>query len=106
MAEAIAAKPFSYWVEHLQTMEGQWAPIQSPLEIAADPQMEANGYILPLVDAEGNERRLVASPVQFDEKPPVITRAPQFAEQTDDILRELGRTEDEIIKLKIDGAVT
>jgi crotonobetainyl-CoA:carnitine CoA-transferase CaiB-like acyl-CoA transferase len=106
VAEAIAARPYSYWVEHLKTMEGQWAPIQSPLEISSDPQMEANGYILPLVDAEGNERRLVASPVQFDEKPPVLTRSPQFAEQTDDLLRELGRTEDEMIKLKIDGAVT
>lgn len=106
ITEAIASKPYSYWVEHLQTMEGQWAPVQSPLEIAADPQMEANGYILPVTDAEGNERRLVANPVQFDETPPVIRRAPQFAEHTDEILRELGKTEEEIIQLKIDGAVT
>ena len=56
VADAIAAKPYSYWVEHLKTMEGQWAPIQSPLEILADPQMEANGYILPVTDIEGNER--------------------------------------------------
>ena len=102
----IAAKPYDYWLKHLQTMEGQWAPIQGPLEIAADPQMEANGYILPVTDAEGNERKLVASPVQFDETPPVLTRAPLFAEQTDELLRELGRSEDEIIQLKIDGAVT
>jgi crotonobetainyl-CoA:carnitine CoA-transferase CaiB-like acyl-CoA transferase len=106
VAAAIAEKPFSYWVEHLKTMEGQWAPIQSPLEIMGDPQMEANGYVLPVTDLEGNERRLIASPVQFDERPPVLTRAPQFAEHTDDILRELGRTEDEIIQLKIEGAVT
>jgi crotonobetainyl-CoA:carnitine CoA-transferase CaiB-like acyl-CoA transferase len=106
VADAIAARPFSYWLEHLRTMEGQWAAVQGPLDIISDPQMEANGYILPLIDAEGNERRLVASPVQFDEKPPVLTRAPQFAEQTDDLLRELGRSQEEIIKLKIDGAVT
>ena len=87
-------------------MEGQWAPIQGPLEIAADPQMEANGYILPVTDAEGNARRVVASPVQFDEQPPTITRAPLFAEHTDDILRELGKSQDEIIQLKIDGACT
>jgi crotonobetainyl-CoA:carnitine CoA-transferase CaiB-like acyl-CoA transferase len=35
-----------------------------------------------------------------------LTRAPQFAEHTDDLLRELGRSEDEIIELKIKGAVT
>jgi crotonobetainyl-CoA:carnitine CoA-transferase CaiB-like acyl-CoA transferase len=106
VAEAIAAKPYSYWTERLQTMEGQWAPVQSPLEIAADPQMAANHYIVPVEDAEGNARRLVASPVQFDEQPPTITRAPLFAEHTDEILRELGRTDDEIIQLKIDGACT
>jgi crotonobetainyl-CoA:carnitine CoA-transferase CaiB-like acyl-CoA transferase len=106
VADAIAAKPYSYWVEHLKTMEGQWAPIQSPLEILADPQMEVNGYTLPVTDMEGNQRTLVANPVQFDERPPVLTRAPQFAEHTDDILRDLGRNEEEIIQLKIDGAVT
>jgi crotonobetainyl-CoA:carnitine CoA-transferase CaiB-like acyl-CoA transferase len=106
VADAIAAKPYAYWVEHLRTMEGQWAPIQSPLEISADPQMEANGYIVPVTDLEGNQRRLIASPVQFDEQPPALTRAPQFAEHTDDLLRELGKTEEEIIQLKIDGACT
>ena len=106
VADAIASKPYSYWVEHLKTMEGQWAPIQDPLEIVADPQMDANGYILPVQDQEGNERRLVANPVQFDETPPDLRRAPQFAEHTDEILREIGRTEDEIINLKIAGACT
>ena len=106
VADMIKSKPYSYWLEHLKTMEGQWAPIQSPLEVAADPQMEANGYIRPLTDLEGNERRLVANPVQFDEMPPTLSRGPQFAEQTDDILRELGKSEDEIIQLKIDGACT
>jgi crotonobetainyl-CoA:carnitine CoA-transferase CaiB-like acyl-CoA transferase len=106
VADAIATKPYAYWMEHLQTMEGQWAPIQDPLEIASDPQMEPNGYILPVTDAEGNERRLVANPVQFDETPPTLTRAPLFAEHTDEILREIGKTEDEIIQLKIDGACT
>ena len=51
-------------------MEGQWAPVQNPLELADDPQLEANGYLAPVTDAEGNDRRLVANPVQFDETPP------------------------------------
>jgi crotonobetainyl-CoA:carnitine CoA-transferase CaiB-like acyl-CoA transferase len=106
VAAALAAKPYSYWVDHLRTMEGPWGPVQSPLEILADPQMEANGYLLPVIDLDGQERTLVANPVQFDETSPKLTRAPQFAEHTDDILRELGRSQDEVIQLKINGAVT
>jgi crotonobetainyl-CoA:carnitine CoA-transferase CaiB-like acyl-CoA transferase len=106
IAAAIARKPYAHWVQHLQTLEGPWAPAQSPSDIVGDPQMQANGYFVPLVDADGNERKLVANPVQFDETPPTVTRAPQFAEHTDDILRALGKSEDEIIQLKIDGACT
>jgi crotonobetainyl-CoA:carnitine CoA-transferase CaiB-like acyl-CoA transferase len=106
VAKAIAARPYSFWLERLQTLEGQWAPNNNALEVGQDPQIRANGYIVPVVDADGLERELVANPVQFDGTPPTLTRAPQFAEHTDDLLRDLGRTEDEIIELKIEGAVT
>ena len=99
LTRAIASQPFDHWVEHLQTLEGPWAPAQNPLEVATDPQLEANGVLLPVVDADGNPQTLVANPVQFDETPPELTRGPTFAEHTDDILRELGRSEAEILQL-------
>ncbi|HEY6532482.1 MAG TPA: CoA transferase [Acidimicrobiales bacterium] len=106
VADAFAAQSYAYWVERLETFGGQWAPVQNPREIVADRQMEPNGYLLPVTDLEGNARTLVSSPVQFDETPFDIGRAPQFAEHTDDILRELGKDEDEVLQLKIDGACT
>jgi crotonobetainyl-CoA:carnitine CoA-transferase CaiB-like acyl-CoA transferase len=106
VADAIASKPYAFWLERLQTLEGQWAPNNNALEVGQDPQVRANGYIVPVQDADGQERELVASPVQFDAESPVIRRAPQFAEHTDDLLRELGRSDAEIIELKIEGAVT
>jgi crotonobetainyl-CoA:carnitine CoA-transferase CaiB-like acyl-CoA transferase len=106
IAEAVAQKPYVYWVEHLKTMAGPWSPVQNPLEVAADPQMQANGCILPVTDADGKPRYLVANPVQFDETPPTLTRGPQFAEHTDDILGALGKTDDEVLQLKIEGACT
>jgi crotonobetainyl-CoA:carnitine CoA-transferase CaiB-like acyl-CoA transferase len=106
LAAAFARRSYRDWVERLRTLEGPWAPVQNPVEVAADAQLDANGCLVPLVDASGTERRLVANPVQFDERPPVVVRGPQFAEHSDDILRELGKTEEEILQLKLDGACT
>ena len=80
--------------------------MQDAWEVGQDPSLRANGGIAPVTDYDGQARELVANPVQFDERPAGMTRAPQFAEHTDEILRELGWTDDEIIALKIDGAVT
>jgi crotonobetainyl-CoA:carnitine CoA-transferase CaiB-like acyl-CoA transferase len=106
IAEVLASRPYTEWVERLATLEGAWSPAANPLELLDDPQLEANGCFLPVVDADGKEQRLVANPVQFDETPPLVTRGPQFAEHTDDILRELGKSEDEILQLKLGGACT
>jgi crotonobetainyl-CoA:carnitine CoA-transferase CaiB-like acyl-CoA transferase len=105
LVEVFASQTYDYWVKQLQTMEGQWSPVQNALEVGHDAQLRANGYIRTVIDTEGNERELVANPVQFDNTPPEITRAPQFAEHTDDILAEQGYDEEKIIELKIAGAV-
>ena len=104
--EVLAARPLAEWVTRFAGMEGQWAIAQDPWEVGQDPALRANGLIAEVLDSEGNARELVANPVQFDEKPVQLTRAPQFAEHTDDILRALGKSDDELIDLKISGAVT
>lgn len=106
LAEVFGSQTYDYWVKQLQTMEGQWSPVQNSLEVGHDAQLRANGYIRTVIDLEGNERELVANPVQFDNTPPDITRAPQFAEHTDDILAEQGYDEEKILAMKIAGAVT
>jgi crotonobetainyl-CoA:carnitine CoA-transferase CaiB-like acyl-CoA transferase len=106
IAKVIACKPLDHWRTMFATMEGQWAVVQSALEAANDPQLRANGQIATVVDAEGNERELLANPVQFDETSPSLQRAPLFAEHTDEILTELGYDMDSIIQLKVDGVVT
>ena len=87
--------------------KGQWAPVQDPLELADDPQLDANGYLLPRHRRRGQPSDS-SSPARCSStrRLRTCTRAPQFAEHTDDILRELGKDEDEIIQLKLDGACT
>lgn len=105
IADAFGQKPYAHWVQHLATLAGPWSPVQNPLETATDPQNHANGYIVAVTDADGVQRHLITNPIQFDETPATLTRAPQFAER-DDILRMLGKSDDELLQLKIDGACT
>ncbi|MER5754548.1 CoA transferase [Streptomyces sp. NPDC002088] len=106
VAEIIRQRPFDEWTEILARGEGQWAAVQNTWEVGQDPSLRANGLIAQVVDADGRERELVANPVQFDQTPASLTRAPQFAEHTDEVLREIGLSDEELLQLKIDGAVT
>jgi crotonobetainyl-CoA:carnitine CoA-transferase CaiB-like acyl-CoA transferase len=106
LTSELAARTLSEWTSAFSGMDGQWGVAQDPWEVGHDPALRANGMIAEILDIDGARRELVANPVQFDETPASITRAPQFAEHTDDILRELGKSDDELINLKVVGAVT
>jgi crotonobetainyl-CoA:carnitine CoA-transferase CaiB-like acyl-CoA transferase len=106
IADVIGARTLAEWTARFARLEGQWAVAQDAWEVGQDPALRANGLIAEVTDADGVRRELVANPVQFDEVPVGITRAPQFAEHTDEILRELGKSDEELIELKLAGAVT
>ena len=106
VAEILAARPLAEWLDVLGKISGQWSVVQNAWEVSQDASLRANGNILPVTDAEGVERELVANPVQFDETAPVLSRAPQFAEHTDEVLYELGLTDEDVLALKIAGAAT
>lgn len=105
-ADTFAARTYSEWIEALQGLSGPWAPVQNSWDLGNDEALIANGRIAEVVDADGTIQRLVANPVKFDDAVVQLDRAPQFAEHTDEILRELGLDDDELIGLKIAGAVT
>jgi crotonobetainyl-CoA:carnitine CoA-transferase CaiB-like acyl-CoA transferase len=106
IAKAIGEQTLQYWVKRFVSLEGQWAPVQDSVELGRDEQLRANGLIAEVTDVDGARRELVTAPVQFDEAPATLRRAPQFAEHTDELLREFGRDDDQILELKLNGAVT
>jgi len=105
IAEEIAKRTLEDWCERLQSLEGQWTPVQNTLEVAQDPQARANGYMQSATTAGGTEFELVASPVQFDEEPTGTARSPEFNEHGDAILEEIGLDMDRILELKAAGAI-
>jgi crotonobetainyl-CoA:carnitine CoA-transferase CaiB-like acyl-CoA transferase len=106
VAEILAARTKDEWTQAFAGMEGQWAVVQDAWDLGNDPSLRAIGQIADVTDADGVPRKLVASPVQFDRTPLTLTRAPQFAEHTDEILKELGVSDERLLELKIAGAVT
>jgi crotonobetainyl-CoA:carnitine CoA-transferase CaiB-like acyl-CoA transferase len=106
VAEIISSITMEEWERRMDGAEGQWAKVQNTYEVGHDHSLRENGFIAQVTDFDGIPRELVTNPVQFDETATVSKRAPQFAEHTDEILRELGKTEEEMIDLKIAGACT
>jgi crotonobetainyl-CoA:carnitine CoA-transferase CaiB-like acyl-CoA transferase len=106
VTEVIGSRTLAEWFDAFTGMQGQWAAVQNSWELGNDEALLANGRIVEVVDADGVTRKLVANPVKFDDVPLALTRAPQFAEHTDEILSELGYSEEQALDFKIAGAVT
>jgi crotonobetainyl-CoA:carnitine CoA-transferase CaiB-like acyl-CoA transferase len=106
MVKAFAAQPFAYWNKHLKTMRGQWAPVQTMLDLVEDEQAIANDMIFEVEGADGGKPlRLVRGPVQFDHQRLETTRSPQASEHTELVLMELGLEWDRIEVLKQSGVI-
>jgi crotonobetainyl-CoA:carnitine CoA-transferase CaiB-like acyl-CoA transferase len=106
LQEIFAAKTAAHWCEAFRDFRGQWALVQETTDLAADPQVVANGYLVGTQTAAGTPFSLVATPVQFDGEPSPTERAPEYNEQGDDILTGvLGLDWEAIIDLKTKGAV-
>ncbi|MDB5968702.1 MAG: coA-transferase family protein [Hydrocarboniphaga sp.] len=105
IVKAFAAKPFAYWRQHLKTMKGQWAPIQSLQDLTTDDQALSNDMLVELEGDDGKPFKVVRGPVQFNHEPLKTTRAPQASEHTETFLMELGLEWDRIESLKAAGAI-
>jgi len=106
LVAAFATKPFAYWREHLKTMKGQWAPVQTLGELVTDEQSIANDMTFEVEAPDGGApMKLVRGPVQFNGEPQETTRAPQASEHTEIVLMELGLEWERIEELKAKGAI-
>ncbi len=101
--DAFGERTLAEWEDQLAAMEGVWAPLKSPTEVIEDVQALENGFVTPVSFGgdDGGHYLTGASPAQFDERPiGALHAAPAFGQDTDDVLRELGLTADQIAAMR------
>ena len=96
-----ATKTLPEWAEVFAQEEDMWwAPVQTSEEVLADPQVLAGGGLVEVPDGQGTTL-LPATPVDFGGTPwAPRAMAPAHGEHSDEILRERGRSPEEIAALR------
>lgn len=81
------------------------APIRTLAEAFVDPQVAHNEMVVAIPHG-GRSVKAVGNPVRLSETPARVRRgAPELGQHTDEILHELGYRDDDVARLRTEGAV-
>ncbi len=96
------------WMELLAEYDLPYSPLPHAGEIYQDPQCLANRFVEAYVTRSGKTFMLPKTPVRFGDNVPAESRpAPRFGgEDTEDVLRSLGYTDDGIAALEAQKVVS
>jgi crotonobetainyl-CoA:carnitine CoA-transferase CaiB-like acyl-CoA transferase len=104
--ELFSAHTLPEWKEILGRQEGPWSVTQTPRDAIDDPQAAANNFVQWVKYDNGATLPLVHAPAQIDGQPAVLGAAPGHGTDTDEVLLQAGLTWDDLIRLKVAGAIT
>jgi formyl-CoA transferase len=80
-------------------------PILSMKELAAEESLRETGTIVEVDHPERGKYLTVGNPIKLSDSPAEVKRSPLLGEHTDEIMRELGFGDAEIVAARSDGAV-
>ncbi|MDA0159922.1 CoA transferase [Solirubrobacter ginsenosidimutans] len=102
---AFRSQPLAHWREVLDRAHITYGVVQTPEEAAADPQLRANGVVVPL-DGDDDLTETISSPITLRGRGKTpARRAPAIGEHNDDVLGELGFDRADIARLRAAGVI-
>ncbi len=94
------------WMNILLDNGLMFSPVKSIMETATDPQAIENGYVVSFEDEILGKMSIPGYPAHFSEgRAGIKSVAPGLGEHTDEILKNLGYSEDDISELKASETV-
>jgi crotonobetainyl-CoA:carnitine CoA-transferase CaiB-like acyl-CoA transferase len=103
--KAFAELSFEEIAARLDAADLVWSPLQTPAEVAADPQVLASGALVQVEDGEGGTYPSPAAPMRFPGADVAVRpRSPTLGEHTRQVLAELGYGAGEIEAMYESGA--
>ncbi|MFL5296549.1 MAG: CaiB/BaiF CoA transferase family protein [Phenylobacterium sp.] len=103
--KAFATMDFAEIAARLDAADLVWSPVQTPAQVAADPQVMASGAIVQVEDGEGGTYPSPAAPARFPGADATVRpRSPRLGEHTREVLAEIGYGAGEIEAMVEAGA--
>lgn len=95
------------WLSLLENAGVPAGPVNSYVEVFADPKIQARGHVKEVQYPDGVKARVMGPPVRIEPQSPKNgwVRAPEIGEHTEAVLQEAGLTSAEVARLKQIGAV-
>lgn len=104
--DAMRQKTAAEWNPILTKADFAFSVAQSWEEILVDEQAWANDCFYKMTYDNGAERTLVRLPVKFQEMgTPEYNRGPMIGEQSEDVMKELGYSDEQIAEFKEKGVI-
>jgi crotonobetainyl-CoA:carnitine CoA-transferase CaiB-like acyl-CoA transferase len=106
LAPIFAARTSADWLAALEAEGVPAGPIYRVDEVFADPQVKHLGIAAALTDSERGDVRVVGQAITLSRTPAsVVSSVPEQGEHTQEILREIGCTDNEIAQLRANKIV-